>query len=249
MQFKFLSFECNFHWLSTAIVLVCIPLFIKLGLWQYHKAELRQSIQNQYVDSLKKEVANLRDYLKDPTVLQFQQTVVSGYFETQFQFLIDNQVENSQPGFHVITPFKIDGSELRVLVNRGWIAGDAHHEHVPAFDTPTKPMQIKGMVWIPSSKIFTLEAKGETPLSTKDWKLVWQHLDMKKYQQSAPIKVLDVIIKLDPTVESGGFVRRWQMPPSKIMTNLGYAYQWFGFAVATLAIYLYSSVKRIKTEE
>lgn len=250
MQFKFLNFQFDFNWLSTLIVIVCIPLFIKLGLWQYNKAEMRQSIQNQYEASMNKQVANLRDYLTQAKVLQFQQTSVNGHYETQYQFLLDNQVENSQSGFHVITPFKIEGTEQYVLVNRGWIPGAASHDKVPTFATPEEPLEIQGMVWVPSDKIFTLEAKADNDQpQAQVWQLVWQHLDMKKYKQTAPIQVLDVIIKLDPASKAGGFVRNWQMPPSKIMTNLGYAYQWFGFAFATLAIYLYTSVKRIRTEE
>ena len=249
MQFKFLNFQYNFHWLSTLVVAICIPVFIKLGLWQYHKAEFRQSIQNQYEKSLKKDVSNLHDFLTEPSALEFQQTKVTGHYETQYQFLIDNQVENSQAGFHVITPFKIEGTDTYVLVNRGWIPGEADHQKVPTFDTPTESTQIRGMVWIPSGKIFTLEDTSKTKHGAENWKLVWQHLDMKKYQQVAPIQVLDVIIKLDPADTSGGFVRNWQMPPSKIMTNLGYAYQWFGFAFAAFIIYLYTSIKRIRTVE
>lgn len=250
MQFKFLNFQFDFNWFSTLIVIACIPLFIKLGLWQYNKAEMRQSIQNQYETSLQKQVANLKDHLTRPSALQFQQASVSGHYESRYQFLLDNQVENSQAGFHVITPFKIEGTEQYVLVNRGWIPGEASHDKVPTFATPEQPVQIQGMVWVPSDKIFTLEAKvGNDQPQAQAWQLVWQHLDMKKYKQSAPIQVLDVIIKLDPASKAGGFVRNWQMPPSKIMTNLGYAYQWFGFALATLAIYLFTSVKRIRTEE
>lgn len=256
MQFNFLRYSAKTkwrfetNWLSTLIVLVCIPLFIKLGLWQYHKAATKQAIQDQYQASLNKKTAQLADYLTAPEALQFQQAQVSGHYEAQYQLLVDNQVEDNQAGFHVVTPFKIEGTERYVLVNRGWIAGEADHQALPQFDTPTGLQHIQGMVWVPSSKIFTLEAKPDTTdKQHSPWALVWQHLDMKKYHQQAPIQVLDVIIKLDPAVKTGGFVRNWQMPPSKIMTNLGYAYQWFGFAFATLAIYLYTSVKRIQTKE
>ncbi|MDO8961710.1 MAG: SURF1 family protein [Methylophilus sp.] len=250
MQFKFMKYQFDFNWLSTLIVIVCIPVFIKLGLWQYNKAALRQSIQDQYQSSLVKQKAALANHLASPEVLQFQQATVAGQYETQYQVLIDNQVENSQAGFHVVTPFKIAGTDQYVLVNRGWIAGTADHQAVPAFNTPTESLEISGMVWLPLDKIFTLESKSNSvDIGKQAWQLVWQHLDMKKYRQLAPIDMLDVIIKLDPADKGGGFVRNWQMPPSKIMTNLGYAYQWFGFAFATLAIYLYTGVRRIKTEE
>jgi surfeit locus 1 family protein len=34
----------------------------------------------------------------------------------------------------------------------------------------------------------------------------------------------------------------------RITTHMGYAYQWFGFAVATLLIFIYMSVNRIRPE-
>lgn len=246
MQFKIWQFQFKTNWLSTVITLICIPLFIKLGLWQYHKAMIKQHIEDQYQASLVKSSVELSDYLDAPESLEFQKVKVTGHYETQYQILIDNQVENHQSGFHVVTPFKIANSDRYVLVNRGWLAGTQDHQAVPVFDTPSHDMEIEGMLWLPSSKIFTLEAKPQSPNTTQAWSVVWQHLDMKKYQQSAPIEVLNVIIKLDPAQASGGFLRKWQLPPSRIMTNIGYAYQWFGFALATLAIYFYMSISRIK---
>ena len=38
------------------------------------------------------------------------------------------------------------------------------------------------------------------------------------------------------------------MPTDRIMTNIGYAYQWFGFAIATLLIFIYMSTFKIKSE-
>jgi surfeit locus 1 family protein len=43
-------------------------------------------------------------------------------------------------------------------------------------------------------------------------------------------------------------VRNWQIPAERITTNIGYAYQWFGFSVAALLIYLYMSISKIRTE-
>jgi surfeit locus 1 family protein len=43
---------------------------------------------------------------------------------------------------------------------------------------------------------------------------------------------------------SGGFVRNWVRPDDRILTHLSYAYQWFGFAFATLAIYIFVGFKR-----
>jgi len=63
------------------------------------------------------------------------------------------------------------------------------------------------------------------------------------------LKVSPMAIKLDAASNAGGFVRNWQIPAERITTNLGYAYQWFGFALATLLIYIYMSVTLVRHEQ
>ncbi len=244
MQFKFLHLEFRPSWLGTVITVLCIPLFIKLGLWQYHKAVLKQEIQAKYAQDAQT-MPELVNYLDDPLQLKYRKVILHGAFETQYQFLVDNQVENGSAGFHVITPFKIDNTAQYVLVNRGWIAGFAEHTKLPEVQTPTQKLKIIGIVWPPSDKIFTLEPVPDAS-EKKSWQMVWQNLDMKKFRAASPLPVLPVIIKMDPSTREGGFVRNWQMPAERIVTHLGYAYQWFGFALAALFIYLYLSFRKLE---
>ncbi len=245
MQFKFLNFEFRPTLFGTLITLISIPIFINLGLWQHNKAMLKQSIQNELTKNASRGVIDLAGHLKAPEALQYQKVKVFGKYDTRYQLLIDNKVENDKPGFHVITPIKIQNSNLYVLVNRGWIMGKDKHTDIPNFDTPDGIQEIEGVVWLPSKKIFTLEAKNLTPATANTWQLIWQNMDMAKYKNAVPVNVLPVIIKLDPKSDAGGFVRNWQINQDRIMTNLGYAYQWFGFAFAAFVIYLYMSIKRI----
>jgi surfeit locus 1 family protein len=223
-----------------------VILFIKLGLWQYHKAMHKQAIEDAYQASKELQEINLLEHLHDLKPLTFKSVRVIGKYEPLYQILIDNQVDNNQAGFHVITPFKISGTKLYILVNRGWVKGYDQHTVVPTIDTPLNEHEIHGMLWEPSNKIFSLEKKPEVGNLKFDY--VWQHLDIKKYQKVVPLKVLSSIVKLDPNQATGGFVRNWQLPPSRIATNLGYAYQWFGFAIATIAIFGYLSIKRVTKE-
>ena len=135
------------------------------------------------------------------------------------------------------------------MVNRGWIQGSKARADIPTFDTPKGVLKIKGMAWLPTKKIFTLEEKtpeDKTQASTNaGWQLVWQNLDMQKYVKTAPIKILPIIVKLDNDSAAGGFVRNWEMSADRIVTHMGYAYQWFGFAFAALAIYLYLGIKKL----
>ncbi len=245
MQFRFLNVEFKPTLLGTLMTLICIPTFIKLGYWQYEKALLKQKIQANFEQISASQAPNLKDYLLNSEILEFKKVEVSGEYDVKFQILIDNKVENSLAGYHVITPLKIQNTDSYVLVNRGWIQGNKARADIPVFDTPQGEQEIKGMAWLPTNKIFTLEVKVLQQDINSKWQLVWQNLDMQKYVKAAPIKILPVIIKLDSDSPAGGFTRNWEMSADRIVTHLGYAYQWFGFAFAALGIYLYLSFKKL----
>ena len=240
MQFRLGNYLLCPSWQGLLVLLLCIPLFIKLGLWQYQKAELGTKIQSSYDRSLDQDALNLPSKLGDLDMWNYKKVKIKGHYETKYQILLDNQVENNVAGFYVITPFKLEGSHDYVLVNRGWIAGGATHTDLPTVSTPDEALEVIGLVWLPSNKIFTLESEPQT----NTWSVIWQHMDMARYQKIVPIRILPLVIKLDAKSTAGGFVRNWQLPPSKIATNMGYAYQWFGFAIASVLIYLFTSIKK-----
>lgn len=239
-QFRLPGYVFSPSWVGTLALIICVPLFIKLGLWQYNKAMLKQEIKSSYDQSLASEALSLPEKLEHYDALRHKKIKTKGYYDTKYQILLDNQVENNVAGFHVITPLKIEGSANYVLINRGWVAGGATHTDFPKVSTPTELVEITGLVSIPSNKIFSLESDTEK----LTWKQVWQHMDMDRYRKSVAITVLPIVIKLDPDSDAGGFVRNWQVSASRITSNMGYAYQWFGFAFASILIYLYTSITR-----
>jgi surfeit locus 1 family protein len=241
MQFRFLSYQFTPTWQGFLILVICVPLFIKLGLWQYNKAQLRQEIQSSYNNSLGNEALALPQPLDNPDAWRYKKVKVTGTYDTTHQILLDNQVENSLPGFHVLTPLKINHSNDYLLINRGWVPGGANHNDLPTIETPGGMHEIIGLVWLPSKKNFTLERNTHGA----GWSTVWQHMNMERYQKSVPVHVLPVVIKLDAKSNAGGFVRNWQLPAEKIATNMGYAYQWFGFAIASILIFLFTSIRKI----
>jgi surfeit locus 1 family protein len=76
------------------------------------------------------------------------------------------------------------------------------------------------------------------------WQTVWQNMDMQRYQQSVSFEVLPLAIRLDANSNAGGYSRIWPRPAERITTHIGYAYQWFGFAVAALLIWIFTAFKR-----
>jgi len=245
LQFRFTDYRFKPTWLGTLVTICCIPLFIKFGLWQYNKAELKRALQDSYEHYASAAPSKLPDVIENPEAWRYRPVEVKGEYLPKYQILLDNQVEGEVAGYHVITPVQIENTKHVVLVDRGWIPATDNHTDLPRFATPEGKQSIIGKVWIPSSKFYTLEAKGA---ASKAWQPLWQNMDMARYQASVPFHVLPVVLRLDTKSNAGGFVRNWVMPADRITTHIGYAYQWFGFAVAALLIYLYVSFKKINPD-
>lgn len=243
---------------GTILTLICIPLFINFGLWQYHKAQQKLAIQSAYsqakiADAIEFPQNGVVDHGLNVDDWKYKKVKVTGSYETKYQFLLDNQVEGNRVGYHVITPLKIDHSEQYVLINRGWILGKDTHAELPLVNTPTGRLTLTGQIWVPSKKIFTLENKtipaNDSKANSQPWQTVWQNMDMDKFRHSVPLLVSPMAIKLDAGSGAGGFVRNWQVPAERIATHIGYAYQWFGFALATLLIFIYMSFSKVKRDD
>ncbi len=256
IQFRLISYIFKPSLVGAIATLICIPLFINFGLWQYHKAQQKIAIQAIYNQAKMSGALQFPVQLKSPLASdladwQYKNVTVQGVYEPQYQILLDNQVEGDRVGFQVITPLKIDKTNQYVLVNRGWILGGDTHTSLPEFSTPTGMQTVLGQIWVPSKKIFTLEAKPTPSDARKQavWQLVWQNMNMDAYKQAVPFAVADMAIKLDPSSQADGFVRNWQVATERITMHMGYAYQWFGFAIASLLIFIYMSFSKIKHEE
>lgn len=227
---------------GTLATMLCIPLFIHLGMWQYNKAEQKQVLQAQYDANGAELKQGLPADLSDVESMRYQQLVLDGEYLTQYQILLDNQVEGESAGYHVITPLKLNNQDQVVLIDRGWIAATDNHSDLPAIETPVGPQKVQGQIWVPSKKFYTLAPQTS---SDNKWQSLWQNMDMVAYAKAVPFKVAPVVLRMSPD-NSGGFVRNWVRPDDRIATHLGYAYQWFGFAAAALGIYLFVSFKRKK---
>jgi surfeit locus 1 family protein len=244
------SFEPKLS-MTIATILV-IALCIKAGLWQYNKAETKKALQTQLNARLIESAISLNDNVadfnkNDSESLRFKRVKVSGTYDRRYQILLDNQVDNTVVGYHVITPMQIESTKEYVLVNRGWIAGNPNRT-VPKIDTPESIQVIEGDIVLPSSKFFTLEdsASKEEKRKIED-SAIWQHMDMQLYAKSVPFAILPFILRLDSKSNAGGgFKRNWPLPAERVSMHLGYAYQWFGFALTLLVIFIVLNVKKVE---
>lgn len=235
-----MSYRFRPRLIPTLATLLVVAVCIKLGLWQQHKAALKQSLQTQLEQRLQEAPLSLPQEITDAPAWRYRRVKLSGSYEPGHQILLDNQVHGDIAGYHVITPLAVDGSDRRVLINRGWIAAPADRRTLPNVSTPGGTQHIEGYLWLPG-KFFALEAP---PAAGGAWQTLWQNMDMARYAGSVPFAVLPLVVRLDPQSTAGGFVREWPMPAERIEMHIGYAYQWFGFALTLMVIYFVVNIKK-----
>lgn len=212
---------------------------VRLGFWQWHKAEQKQEITRaltRHAGALTVQGQDLAD-AANVEALHLQTVEFKGHYLPQFSFFLDNQVEQGQAGFQVITPFLLSDQQHIVWVNRGWVAGYADHQKLPTVETSTTEQVIKGLFWQQTKVGFRLDKPGES------WQAVQPVIDFAYLRQHVPYRFPDVVLKLDPTMPEG-YVRHWDVPAGQVEKHLSYAYQWFGFALASLVIGIYQMIEK-----
>lgn len=220
-----------------ALVAVLLPTFVSLGLWQWDKAATKAARQTLLDTRSREPAVQLSATPVDAESLRFRRVTVRGTYEPQYQILVDNRVHQERAGYHVITPLRIDGGEMRVLVNRGWISANGTRQ-LPTLETPGGLVELQASASVPGTRFFML-APEPVVAANAGWQPVWQNLDLARYRQVVAFPLQPVVLQLDPQSAGGGFVRDWPRPDERIERHVGYAWQWFGFAAATVGIWLF----------
>lgn len=222
----------------TLAALALFPILLQLGWWQWHKADARQALQ-QRIDTQGEAAPLFIDGRPLPAGLPRQRHVrVRGHYESGFQFLLDNQMHGDQPGYYVMTPLRIEGSALRVLVNRGWVPLGRSRDVLPPIAPPGEAVEVTGTVWAPPRQmVLAAETAGAA------WQPVWQSIDLAHYRTLVPFALQPFMIRLDPAA-AGCYICDWPRPGEKAPMHRGYALQWFGMAGVLVGFYLFASVER-----
>lgn len=238
LQFK-LTYRFRPDWFPTLVAILLVIGMVQLGFWQYHKAEQKRALQSTYDARLTETPMVVPDSVGNIENWRYRRLYAKGHYETAYQILLDNQVENGAAGYHVITPFRAQGGKGLLLIDRGWIpVGD--RSKLPQIDTPAGAVEVVGFAWVPSTKFYELA----TPPAGNTWQPLWQNMDMARYGKAVPYPVLPFVLRLDAASPAGGFVRNWVMPAERIEMHLGYAWQWWGFSAALVAIWVFVNFKK-----
>ena len=216
--------------------LLLVVLFLGLGIWQLQRANEKQALQTEYDRRAHRSAVPLKASLQTAAEIRFHRVEAIGRYESEYQILLDNRVHRGIAGYHVLTPLRLEGSDTRVLVNRGWVPIGADRGQLPDTSIPAGLVTIAGIAIEPHARPFVLGALS--PL-VRESPTVWQQLDLERYADTVPFPVQPILVLLDAQNSAGGFVRAWSRLDAGIAVHHGYAFQWFTLALATLVVYVF----------
>jgi surfeit locus 1 family protein len=222
--------------LPGVAALVAIALTLALGNWQSRRAEEKLAFGHDLDAAARRAALVLPSSPIDAHDYEFARIRARGEYSTRHTILLDNKVLRGTPGYQVLTPLKMAGDDMHVLVNRGWVAVGTRRDSLPQIQTPAGTGTVEGIAIVPSSRILELEANTEEGI-------VWQNLVLARYAKWSGLKLQPIVLQ-QTSDAADGLVRVWERPDSGADRHRGYAFQWYALAATILISYVALSFRR-----
>jgi surfeit locus 1 family protein len=231
---------------SLLLTGLALAAFVSLGTWQLSRAREKQALTDSFL-------AGSRDTV-DTTGLGFadlpryQQLRVHGAYDPSRQILLDNMPSSvGRPGYRVLTPLERSDGLGWVLVDRGWVPLGTTRAELPEVAVGAGKREVSGILDrlpVPGLRVGPAAAPGAT-----GWPRVMLFPAEADVESALGVDVELRIVLLDPG-SPDGFERTWRpslgFGPER---HLGYAVQWFAFAIVAVVMFVALNLGRAPPDE
>lgn len=191
-----------------------------------------------------------------PALPAQQPVQLRGHWLSRHTVFLDNRPMGGQPGFFVVTPFKLSDSACPggiVLVQRGWWPRDAQdRQRLPDWADAEGEVELRGVVQPHVSQTYALGDEGPPPREAG--RVLRQNVDEAFWrawlgQPPLPGAVLqghpEAMTSASPAGVAPPDLRRdWPQPDLGVDKHHAYAAQWFALSALAVGLTLWFSVIR-----
>lgn len=221
------------RWWAWLMLLVGVLLALRLGWWQWSKAEHKAAQRAQLTLMQQSPALDAAAMLKQPPQ-PWQPVQLQGSWQPQGAVWLDNRVQNGVAGYELWMPLKLSGESRWLLVNRGWVsrAGKAQVSLAELARTDRVHGEV---VWL-----------GPLPMElSKDVQqgMLWQNLNPQRYQEHYRQAVLPWLVRQTGVVEAG-LAHDWPEVDDGRLRNVSYAGQWLLIAVLMVVLFVVVNLKK-----
>ena len=227
------------RWLVLGVALLGMGVAFSLGLWQLGRAAEKTALQaakTKQANKVALDGRTLGTALDDPqrAGLIHRRMVLLGRWLPQYTVFLENRQMNAKPGFFVLMPLQIEGTNGLILVQRGWAQRSfTDRAALPVIQTPEGLVEIEGHLAPWPSRLYDFGGVEKGPIR--------QNLALHAFRIETGLGLLDVSF-LQSGPASEGLLREWPVVVSGVEKHHGYAFQWFGLSGLIALLYVWFKI-------
>jgi len=189
--------------IPSILIVATIAFLTSLGFWQLDRANEKRAIEA----SIQKANTGIVELIADENRLlekEYYQVRLKGQYQSNKQFIYDNQIVDQVSGYYVLTPFKLEGQPSTIIINRGFIPWNGDKEKLADVSIEKTKSEIKVQI---SKPIKRIELKSSE--IGNNFPVLIQAVDLVKMSELAGIDFSSMVGLLDASMDDG-FVRKWE---------------------------------------
>lgn len=232
----------------TLLVIAALAVMARLGVWQLERRQQRIARNADLAAKLEAAPISLNEAAaaaawplpEDRTAVRNLRAEAAGQYDFDRQLLLVQQNYRDMPGAHLVVPLVLSGTDQAVLVDRGWVPfDDVQSGRWQEYDDQRGVVTISGRLQ-PSQILFGQAAEqAQTEAATLP-EAEWYRIDVEAIQGQMPYSLLPVYL-LEAPGPDGNAALPYRIEPEVDMSegpHMGYALQWFAFAIVAGVVYL-----------
>jgi surfeit locus 1 family protein len=219
-------------------VLLAVISFVSLGLWQLRRLEARRNANARIEAQLALAPVAYHTLLAefgpdgDP---DYRRVVVTGRYDPERELLLRSRSFQGEPGWHLLTPLLLDG-ERALLIDRGWLPLGFDAPPIAEAAPPAGAVTLEG-------RLFAEHDPPSGPVVPRDPPegalTIACYIDTDRLAAQLPWALEPYYLELERQTPSqtGELPVLPEVPQLSEGSHLGYALQWFAFALISLVGY------------
>lgn len=224
---------------GTVLVLLVAALCIRLGIWQLDRRAQKQTANAALLERTRQEPVAISAATADSTGLVNRRASVQGIYDDRRSIILPGRSYRGSPGVLLLTPLLLENAPA-LLVQRGWVpSADAVSIDIAAFAVDT-PVALTGIIrpFLGADNTLAVRAAHVAPSDT--FRRVWYAIDEERLRAQFPYPLMPFRLQLvpEPDTRSAAYPLAQDPLVSDEGPHLGYAIQWFSFALIFLVGWL-----------
>ena len=225
--------------IGTILVLMVAAICIRLGIWQLDRRSEKQAANAALLERTRQEPVVIGPATRDSAGLVNRRAAVQGLYDNRRSIILPGRSYRGSPGVLLLTPLLLEDAPA-ILVQRGWVpSADAVSIDVVAFAVDT-PVALTGIIrpFLGADNTLAVRAAEVAPADT--FRRVWYAIDEERLRAQFPYPLLPFRLQLvpEPDTRSSSYPLAQDPLVMDEGPHLGYAIQWFSFALIFLVGWL-----------